>query len=204
MNPSDKRVAGIVLAAGRGARMGAAKQLLPLDNTTILGRVIETVRASTLGDILLVLGYRATSIRAVLNLDGVRVVENPDWEKGQSFSLKAGLQALSDATDGALFLLGDQPLVSVNTINCLVSAFQTTDSWILAPHFKGRRGNPVLVGKPLFSRLAALTGDTGARVLFEEFKSRRQSIAVDDAGILTDIDTPADYQALLSVTNKLV
>jgi molybdenum cofactor cytidylyltransferase len=193
---NQKPVAGIILAAGCGSRMGTTKQLLPFENTTLLGRVIATAKAAMLEDIVLVLGFKADAIRTALDLDGIRVIENPDWDKGQSFSLAAGLKALPDHICGALFLLGDQPLVSVHTINGLVSAFQTTDSWILVPRFKGKRGNPVLVADPLFSRLQSPVGDAGARVLFQEFKHRMQGLEVDDPGILKDVDTPEDYKNL--------
>ena len=155
----NKKVAGVILAAGCGSRMGAVKQLLPFENTTILGRVIATAKASKLDEIILVLGFEAGRIRRSLDLThpgmtGIHVIENPGWEKGQSFSVAAGLAGLPEDTGGALFLLGDQPLVMAQTINRLVSAFQITDHWILVPRFQGKRGNPVLVAKPLFSRLA--------------------------------------------------
>jgi molybdenum cofactor cytidylyltransferase len=194
-----KPVAGIILAAGCGSRMGTTKQLLPFEETTLLGRVIATARASILDHIVLVLGFAAGRIRQSLDLThsdmtGIHVIENPEWNKGQSFSVAAGLKALPPNTCGALFLLGDQPLVMVRTINRLVSAFHDTDNWILVPRFQGKRGNPVLVAKPLFSRLASPAGDAGARVLFREFAPRMQSIAVADAGILKDVDTPEDYK----------
>ncbi|MFO7911636.1 MAG: nucleotidyltransferase family protein [Desulfotignum sp.] len=202
-----KPVAGIILAAGCGSRMGTTKQLLPFENTTILGRVIAIAKASMLDHIVLVLGFAAGRIRQSLNLihadmTGIQVIENPDWNQGQSFSVAAGLKALPEDTGGALFLLGDQPLVMVRTINRLVTAFQATDNWILVPRFQGQRGNPVLVAKPLFSRLASPAGDAGARVLFQEFAPRIQSIAVADAGILRDVDTPEDYRKLATVRDE--
>ena len=202
-----KPVAGIILAAGCGTRMGTTKQLLPFENTTILGRVIATARASMLDEIILVLGFEAGRIRRSLDLThpdmtGIQVIENPDWKKGQSFSVAAGLKALPEDFDGALFILGDQPQIMARTINRLVSAFQATDHWILVPRFQGKRGNPVLVAKPLFSRLASPAGDAGARVLFREFAHRMQSIAVADAGILKDVDTPEDYTKLAAARDE--
>jgi molybdenum cofactor cytidylyltransferase len=196
-----KPVAGIILAAGCGSRMGTTKQLLPFENTTILGRVIATAKASMLDHIILVLGFEVGRIRRCLDLThpgmtGIHVIENPDWNKGQSFSVAAGLKALPEDFGGALFILGDQPLVMARTINSLVTAFQTTDHWILVPRFQGKRGNPVLVAKPLFSHLACPAGDAGARVLFKEFAHRMQRIAVADPGILKDVDTPEDYRKL--------
>jgi molybdenum cofactor cytidylyltransferase len=243
----SKPVAGIILAAGCGSRMGTTKQLLPFEHTTLLGRVIDTARAAMLDTLILVLGSEAGRVRQSLGLtrlplthpdlnrsnlahsgltysnftdpdltdanlthpdlnhpnltrpdmNGIHVVENPDWPKGQSFSVAAGLKALSPDTGGALFLLGDQPLVTVRTINRLVSVFQTSDHWIVAPCHKGQRGNPVLVAGVLFDRLKHPAGDAGARVLFDEFKHRMLCLDVDDPGILMDVDTPEDYAALV-------
>lgn len=230
-----KKVAAIVLAAGCGSRMGQAKQLLPLGRTTLLGRVLDTVRGAGFDAIVLVLGFEAGRIRHALDLSGppqtypiqthpilirananqtgmnqtcpetrtcpdrsgIQVIDTPDWQKGQSFSVAAGLKALPPDMDGALFLLGDQPLVTVQTIHYLVSAFQTSDHWILAPCFNGQRGNPVLVASPLFDRLAQPAGDAGARVLFKEFRHRMRCLEVDDPGVLRDVDTPEDYAALV-------
>ncbi|MDT8378091.1 MAG: nucleotidyltransferase family protein [Desulfotignum sp.] len=218
----QKKVAGIILAAGCGSRMGKAKQLLPFGHTTLLGRVVTTARAAGLDAILLVLGFEAEQIRHALGLTcpnqthpnqthpnqtcpnqtcpgriAIQVIDNPDWQKGQSFSVAAGLSALPPDMDGVLFLLGDQPLVTARTLHQLVSAFQITDYWILAPCFKGRRGNPVLVASPLFDRLRHPVGDAGARVLFEEFRCRMHCLEVDDPGILRDVDTPEDYADLV-------
>ncbi|MEX1298552.1 MAG: nucleotidyltransferase family protein [Desulfotignum sp.] len=200
--PRHKKVAGIILAAGCGSRMGRAKQLLPFGDTTLLGRVIATAGAAGLDAVFVVLGFEAGQIRRMLHRTssgrtGIQFVDNPDWHKGQSSSVSAGLKDLPPDMNGALFLLGDQPLVTVQTINQLVFAFQTTDHWILAPRFKGQRGNPVLVASPLFDRLTQPAGDAGARILFEEFRHRMHCLDVDDPGILKDVDTPEDYDALV-------
>jgi len=203
-----KKVGGIILAAGCGSRMGRAKQLLPFGSTTLLGRVLDTARRAGLHAIVLVLGFEAGRICRALELNrpearpcpdrtGVQVIDTPDWHKGQSFSVAAGLKALPPDMDGALFLLGDQPLVTTQTLHHLVSAFQTSDHWILAPCFKGQRGNPVLVASSLFDRLAQPAGDAGARVLFREFRHRMHCLEVDDPGVLKDVDTPEDYAALV-------
>ncbi len=210
--PRNKKVAGIILAAGCGSRMGKAKQLLPFGRTTLLGHVMDTVQSAGLDCVVLVLGFKAGQIRHALNLPrreqarpdrtSIQVIDNPDWHKGQSFSVAAGLKALPADMDGALFLLGDQPLVTARTIHHLVSAFQTTDHWIMAPCFKGQRGNPVLVASPLFDRLTQPVGDAGARVLFKEFRHRMHCLAVDDPGIVRDVDTPEDYAALVREQNR--
>lgn len=198
-NTRDNRkpVAGIILAAGRGVRMGVTKQLLPFEQTTLLGQVIQTARQSRLDEICVVLGFEADRIRDSLDLTDIHLIKNSDWNKGQSFSVAAGLKVLPPEIDGALFLLGDQPLVTIRTINSLVSTFQTTGHWIVAPCYKGQQGNPVLVAAPLFHRLTYPAGDAGARVLFGEFRHRMHRLAVDDPGILRDVDTPEDYAAIV-------
>lgn len=210
--PRNKKVAGIILAAGCGSRMGKAKQLLPFGRTTLLGRVMDTVQSAGLDCVVLVLGFKAGQIRRALDLTrleqarpnqarpdrtGIQVIDNLDWHKGQSFSVAAGLKALPPDMDGVLFLLGDQPLVTVQTIHRLVSEFQATSHWIVAPCYKGQRGNPVLVASPLFDRLKQPAGDAGARILFEEFRHRMYCLDVDDPGILKDVDTPGEYDALV-------
>jgi molybdenum cofactor cytidylyltransferase len=192
--------------------MGKAKQLLPFGRTTLLGHVMDTVQSAGLDCVVLVLGFKAGQVRHALNLPrreqarpdrtSIQVIDNPDWHKGQSLSVAAGLKALPADMDGALFLLGDQPLVTVQTLHHLVSAFQTSDHWILAPCFKGQRGNPVLVASPLFDRLTQPAGDAGARVLFKEFRHRMHCLAVDDPGIVRDVDTPEDYAALVREQNR--
>lgn len=190
-------MAAVILAAGAGSRMGRTKQLLPFGDTTLLGQVIETARDSGLEDIVVVLGHAADRIRDTLDFSGTRVVVNHRWQTGQAASLAAGVSALAPSVSGALFLLGDQPLVAPATLRRLVSAFQTTDHWIVVPCIDDRRGNPVLVARPLFGRLAALSGDTGARVLFDEFRDRTLRVQVTDPGILLDADTPDAYAALI-------
>jgi molybdenum cofactor cytidylyltransferase len=203
--------------------MGKAKQLLPFGRTTLLGRVLNTARGAGLDYVVLVLGFEAGRIRHTLDLNcsnqlhpdqtrlnqtcpeartcpdsnPIQLIDIPDWHKGQSFSVAAGLKSLPPDMDGALFLLGDQPLVTAQTIHHLVSVFQTSDHWILAPCFKGQRGNPVLVASPLFDRLKQPAGDVGARGLFKEFRHRMHCLEVDDPGVLRDVDTPEDYASLV-------
>ena len=193
-------VAVIILAAGAGQRMGRTKQLLPFGTDTLLGRVVDIARPA--GPVVLVLGHKAEEIRAGLNCRGITVVENPEWPAGQASSLKAGLGAAPDGCGCALFMLGDQPLVSPDTLFALQQGFQRTGKQIIIPRFQGRRGNPVLIGKLLFPHVMGLSGDTGARVLFERFGDQLLMLDVDDPGVCMDADTWADYQVLLKAAGK--
>ncbi len=191
-----KKIAGIILAAGSGSRMGRTKQLLPFGNTSLLGRVVEQARKAQLHEIIVVLGHDSGRICRSVDLSGTAVVLNSAYAKGQSTSLVKGLAHVSPVCDAAMFLLGDQPLVTPGLINHLIHAFDLSGAPIVIPSCLGIRGNPVIIARSLFVRLKSLTADTGARVLFEEFKDLIFEVAVEDEGVLEDVDTTADYERL--------
>ncbi|SDU34751.1 nucleotidyltransferase family protein [Desulfobacula phenolica] len=198
MSGPDKKISGIILAAGSASRMGKTKQLLPFGETTLLGRVIQNARDSRLHEIIVVLGHNAGKISRSIDFEGTRVTRNTAYANGQSTSLIKGVEAVSSDCDAAMFLLADQPLVTAAIINRLADAFETGTAPIVIPYCNGKRGNPVIIARPLFYRLASLSADTGARVLFEEFKDVILKVSVPDKAILVDVDTPADYQTLIS------
>ncbi len=192
------RVTGIVLAAGKGSRMGRTKQLLPFRGQTILECVVDSALASSLQRVIVVLGYQADELEQLLIGRDVTVVHNPLYDKGQSSSLKAGLQEVTVEDDAVLFLLGDQPLVTAETINRILAAYETSPtSAIVLPVFEGKRGNPVLFSRETFPRLETLKDDCGARSLFEEYSGQILTVPVEDPSIHSDIDTEEDYLRLL-------
>lgn len=193
-----KKTAGIILAAGSGSRMKKTKQLLPFGKTNILGQVIQNACQSKLDEIIVVLGHKADKIQQNIDFSNTRIVLNRKYQMGQSTSLIKGLKTISADCDGAIFLLGDQPLITSDIINYLVTSFETSNSSIVIPYFNGKRGNPVIVAKSLFHRLKSISGDTGPRILFEEFKNSILKVPVPDNSILVDVDTKEDYEQLIS------
>ena len=192
------RITGIVLAAGRGSRMGRTKQLLPFCGRTMLECVVDNACASRLERIIVVLGFQAEALVHLISGRDITLVVNPSYESGQSSSLKAGLQAVTDEADAVLFLLGDQPLVSTETINRILLEYERSPhSPVVLPLFEGRRGNPALFSRETFARIETLSGDCGARSLFAEYAGRIVEVTVSDRSIHTDIDTEEDYQRLL-------
>ncbi len=197
MNVSGKKIAGVILAAGSASRMGKTKQLLPFEKNTLLGQVIQNAGESTLHEIIVVLGYSADKIEKAIDLSGTKIVRNTAYSKGQSTSLIKGLENISSICDAAIFLLGDQPLVSAAIINRLIDAFETSIAPIIIPYCNGKRGNPVIIARSLFYRLKSLSGDTGPRVLFDEFKESILKVSIPNEAILVDVDTKNDYKNLL-------
>jgi molybdenum cofactor cytidylyltransferase len=198
MTVPEKKIVGILLAAGTASRLGRTKQLLPFRGSTLLGRAMENAAASNLDELIVVLGHDADRIMQSLDFSGVKTIINPDYAKGQSTSLIKGLGAVSPSCAGALFLLADQPLVTPDMINQLIRAFQASEAPLVIPFYQGRRGNPVLVARSLFPRLLSLTADTGARALFDEYKASIIKVAFDTDAVLVDVDTAQDFEALLS------
>jgi len=196
------RIAGIVLAAGSATRMKRLKQLLPFKGQTILGTVIDNAQSADLDHLIVVLGHAAEEIEHHIDFTPAEVVIAKQYQLGQSASLKAGLSAVPENFDGALFLLGDQPMVSPDVIDAVVVEFSRSDADIIIPTYNGKRGNPVLIGKSLFKRLNSLTGDTGARALFEEFDDRITEIEGGHETICLDVDTWEDYQQLCKTEEK--
>jgi molybdenum cofactor cytidylyltransferase len=124
---------------------------------------------------------------------------NPEWETGQSSSIRAGLSALPVSCGSAVFLLADQPLIDSTIITALEEIHRAKLSNIVVPMVDGQRGNPVLFDQRLFPELNQLQGDSGGRALFSKYPI--EWLVWNDTAILKDIDTPSDLQKLISERN---
>ncbi|MES1152496.1 MAG: molybdopterin-binding/glycosyltransferase family 2 protein, partial [Dongia sp.] len=196
--PSGPRIAGIILAAGRSSRMGRNKLLLELDGKPILAHAVDHALAAGLSEIVVVTGHQASKVRAVLGDRPVEVIEAREHRLGMSASLKAGLRALDPKTEAALVMLGDMPQVSAALLRRLVGAYNPTEGRsIVLPTVAGTRVNPVLFDRRYFAEMLALEGDVGARHLIGEHDDQVAELAVEDAGVFTDVDTPEAYEKLL-------
>ena len=192
------RITAIVLAAGRSSRMAEEgnKLLLPWEGKQVVQVVVETLK-QTCDQVVVVVGHEKEKVCTAVEQYGVCAISNPDYAEGMSTSIRVGVEA-SDAADGYLLALGDMPQISTETIADLIESFGSApvhQEGIHVPTFKGRRGHPVLFGSRYAGELVALKGDTGARSLLEHHATRVVEIAVNDAGILQDFDTPENYAA---------
>jgi molybdenum cofactor cytidylyltransferase len=176
--------------------MGVPKQLLPVRGKPMLRRVTETVCAIGPEQVVVVIGaYREAVISA---LDGLPVtsVVNEDWRSGLSSSIRAGIRALRPDIEAVLIVLADQPALTLELLNTLVDQYRATGALIVAPVYKGRRGNPVLFDQALFPELVAVEGDRGGRSLLERHKGDMELVETDVHAVLIDIDTWQDYERL--------
>jgi molybdenum cofactor cytidylyltransferase len=186
-------VAGIILAAGKSSRMGKMKLLLDVHGKPMLGHVVESALHSALDEVIVVLGSEHELILESIDFKGATVVFNPEFHKGQSTSLKAGIAAVGESCDAALFLLGDLPLVGPGVIDAVLQKRKATRASIVVPVFGGKRGNPVLLERSLFPMVLALEGDIGAREILTAHEDLIETVDVEHDGILLDVDTWEDY-----------
>ncbi len=190
-------IAGLILAAGESSRMGRDKALLNYRGRTFLDTIIQTLRDTGIERIAVVLGHHAEEIQRATNLEGVDVVVNSEYRRGQTSSLQCGLRALeSPALEGVVLCLVDHPAVSAATIQKLVQSFQQSPTPLVIPTYQGQRGHPVVIGRALFTELLNLGPDEGANTVIRKYRDTTRFLETDDEGTILDVDMPGTYREL--------
>lgn len=184
---------GILLAAGQGKRFDASGKLNKLLQRLPSGSTVAGSSATNLLSILpatiSVVSPNAESLAAVLKFAGCELTVCLDAQDGLANSLVHALQHSSPDCAGWVIALADMPFVQPETIAAIVQVLNG-GAGIAVPTFLGKRGNPVGFSRQYLPQLIALHGDQGARSLLKAFPVTE--VAVNDAGILKDIDVPAD------------
>jgi molybdenum cofactor cytidylyltransferase len=197
MEPTDKMpvcVAATILAAGSSERMGRPKQLLSIEGQPMVRRVTEVVCASGLAQVIVVVGAHAERVEAALIGLPVEIAHNQSWREGLSTSLHTGIGALRPDIGAVLVILADQPALTPGLLLRLVERYRATGAPIVAPVYRGQRGNPVLFDRSLFPELLAVHGDRGARKVVARYAEQLERVACDDPAVVQDVDTVEDYQ----------
>lgn len=187
------KVAGIILAAGASSRFGRLKQTLPWGEENLVNTVIATASVVGLDPIMLVLGNRAEEIEATIRDEQVQILHNPNWQEGQSTSLKIAAKQLSLELNGAVFLLCDQPQLSANFLSAIVEEGCRSNK-VVVPYVNDRRSSPVYFPSSCFPLFEKLSGDQGGRQIIAECP-HTLLLWLDD-WMVKDIDTPEDYRQL--------
>ena len=193
---AHEHVAGIILAAGESTRFGKPKQLLDWRGEPFVRAVAKKALAAGLSPVVVVTGANAETVEAAVNDLTVSIVRNEDWRDGQSSSIVKGVESLPQNIGAGIFLLADQPQVSVEVLRALTECHRREMPAIAAPLVGGeRRGNPVLFDRVAFPDLLSLQGDVGGRAVFHKHKV--EFLPWHDDALLLDVDTPEDYQRLI-------
>jgi molybdenum cofactor cytidylyltransferase len=189
-------VAGILLAAGGSERLGQPKALMYWKGKSFVRQVAETSLAAKLDPVIVVTGSDAETIEAELLGLPVTILRNEDWQHGQSSSVKAGIAALPAGVGAALFMVVDQPQLSVPLIEQLIAEHTHSLAPIIAPLVDGHHTNPVLFDRSTFPDFSTLDGDVGGRAIFSRYKIHW--LPWLDSSLAIDVDTPEDYSRLIN------
>jgi nicotine blue oxidoreductase len=187
----SERVAGLLLAAGSGRRLGRPKALVELGGQRLVDRGVALLRAGGCQPVVVVLGA------AVVAVPGASVVVvNGDWATGMGSSLRAGLAALPDDVTAVVTALVDQPHVGAEAVRRLAAAVEAGAAAAVAT-YGGRRGNPAAFARSAWPEVARLAvGDVGARAFLVARPELVTLVPCDGTGRPDDIDTPADLAGL--------
>ncbi|KUL43483.1 nucleotidyltransferase family protein [Streptomyces regalis] len=191
-------VAGLILAAGGGRRLGGRpKALLRHRGRPLVEYAVGVLRAAGCARVHVVLGAQAAAVRERAELGGCVLVENPDWADGMGSSLRAGLDSLAGTgARAALVSLVDQPGIGPEAVARVLAAYEDETS-LASAAYDGVRGHPVLFGAAHWAGIAATaTGDRGARAYLKEREEAIRLVECGDVARAYDIDTEADLAHL--------
>ncbi len=191
----------ILLAAGSSSRLGRAKQLLDWKGESLLAHSLGQSSGLALSQRLVVYGARRLEIEPHLEQLEVPTTFNPDWRSGMGSSIKSGLKAILELQadlEGILFCLVDQPLISKQQFQSMLSVHQAHPLSIISASYNGTFGVPVIFPKGFFSALMALNEQAGAKKIIKKYQNQVILFPCPEAAF--DIDTEADYSHLLSLS----
>lgn len=198
---AHESIAAVILAAGTSNRFGTTKQLLEYHGKPFIRVIAETALSAGLAPVLVISGAEDLQLAHATQGLPVEIIQNSDWSSGQSTSLKLAVRNLPRSIGGAIFLLADQPQISVELLRSLVERHSWDLPPILAPLVLDRRANPVLFDQMTFNDLMKIEGDQGGRAIFPKFPLKYLNWI--DSHLLLDVDTPDDYQQLLNQDSDL-
>ena len=192
-----KQCAVIIIAAGKSARLGKAKQLLPFGDKTLLEHAADVALSSGLRPVIVVLGSgREQAEEKLAGLD-LRLVNNEGWEEGMASSIRCGISELVQhfpQMEGTVIMVCDQPFVSPALLNHMLMSQHESGKPVVAASYEGITGTPVLFHQRLFPFLMELKGDQGARKLLMQHPEWIEKISFPEGKL--DIDTESDYKNL--------
>ncbi|HEY2576941.1 MAG TPA: nucleotidyltransferase family protein [Streptosporangiaceae bacterium] len=180
------RVAGLLLAAGGGSRLGRPKALVTIAGQSLADRGIALLRAGGAAPVVVVTGA------AMIEPPGALAVHNPDWRSGMGSSLVTGLTALPGTVSAAVIALADQPLIGPEAVRRLIAA-HAGGAEVAVAAYHGQPRNPVLIARVHWPELiASSAGDTGARPFLRSHRELVTLVECGDTGSPDDVDTPED------------
>lgn len=187
-------IAGIVLAGGGSDRMGQAKALLRAGERTFVEAAIAALLRGGCSEVIVVLNDGSAELLDIIARAGGVLTWGAGPGTEQIDSLASGLRALPPDVDAAIVLPVDHPKVKPETVTALVRAFEQHGTPIIQCRYGEQHGHPVLFAAALFDELSSGRLPEGARTVIEAHREEVREVAVNDPGVLADVDTPAEYR----------
>ncbi|MGH7554173.1 MAG: nucleotidyltransferase family protein [Longimicrobiales bacterium] len=185
---------GIVLAAGRSARMGRPKPLLRVDGETFLERAIRRLTAGGCRSVSVVVNDRDGAVPRLARTLGAAVVVNPDSSSAQIDSVRLALANLPPDSSAVVVLPVDAPLVAIATVAAVIAAYRARRAPLVLPVHAGKDGHPVLLARATFASILRDDLPEGLHSVMQSRADTIERVPVDDDGTLSDIDTPEQYE----------
>jgi molybdenum cofactor cytidylyltransferase len=187
-------ISAILLAAGESKRMGRPKLLLKWGQWTIIEKSVDTLLASNIDELIVVLGYQARAILKRLGSRRLKPVINHQYQIGMSTSIRRGLGQVSSNSQAVLIALADQPFIETDLINQLIDIYCQNPHGIVLPSYKGERGHPVILNRFRYQEeMENLTGDVGCRPILNRHPEDILEVEVKLEGVIADIDSWEEY-----------
>ena len=193
--PSRGRTFGVLLAAGSSSRWpGGPKLLAQFEGRTLLRRACDALQTSRVDGAIAVLGADADLLGPECELAGMPTVHNPDFERGQSTSLRLGVGSAPASAAGFLLTVADQPLLTAEHLDRVIEMGEQTDR-ITCVRAGGLRGAPAWFPARMRAELSSIKGDRGARGLITDDVAPAVVDLPDE--VLFDVDRPSDLERLI-------
>jgi molybdenum cofactor cytidylyltransferase len=204
-------VSAVVLAAGMSTRMGRNKLLLTFRGKPLVVHAMDTLLASMVGEVIVVLGHESEKLwdRLEHNADPasiqarrsrLRLVKNPDYREGLSTSVRTGVEAVSHQAEAIMICLADQPLLEPVDVDQIIAAFaaaKAENKMIVVPFFKGERGNPVILDASLRDSILGIVGDVGCKGVIKRYPEKVYAIEMANDHVVRDVDDAQAYERLV-------
>jgi molybdenum cofactor cytidylyltransferase len=192
----------IVPAAGHSTRMGRPKLALPLGGQTVIEHVIGALRHGGVDQVVVLIGPHVVDLHQLALKAGARVCILPAPTPDMRTTVKQGLQWAEEQfqpepNDSWLLAPADHPVINAGIVRLMLSRFGENRSSIVVPVYQGRRGHPTLLAWKHFTGIRALPADQGINVYLREHSAETLELAVNDPGVLIDLDTREDYDRLV-------
>jgi molybdenum cofactor cytidylyltransferase len=189
-------ISAILLAAGESKRMGRPKLLLKWGQSTVIEKCVDTLLASNIDELIVVLGYRAEAIRRKLGSRRLKAVINPHYQLGMSTSVRRGLGEVSPSCEAVLIALADQPSIEKELIDRLIDEYRENPHGIVLPSYRGEWGHPVILNRPRYQEeMENLTGDRGCKQILNLHPEDIVEVEVKSEAVVADIDSWEEYRS---------